>query len=384
MRILYYTWYENSQRDMSESLVRLGYEVVCCHIPFLDYEEDEKFTEAIEKIFLENNCNCFFSFDFFPLIAKSAEHLKRIYISWVYDTPHLTVFSPSVQSAYVRLFVFDKNQYEKLKERKATGLFHMPLAVNIYRLDKLLETEENKISYKNEVSFVGSLYEDNLYRKVKYIPEYVKGYLEGIICAQQKVYGYNFVEELLTGNVEQELQKYIIMELDKSYGVPMAHLYANMVNAEITARDREELLDAASDIGKVTLYSGSKISGDKKIEENGIIDYENEMPQVFQSSKINLNITLRSITSGIPLRALDIMGAGGFLVSNYQPELAEYFVDGEELVLFESAEDLCWKLEYYLKHEDERKKIAKCGYEKVKEKFSYDIQIEKIIQLAFK
>ena len=52
MRILYYTWYENSQRDMSESLVRLGYEVVCCHIPFSDYEEDEKFTEALEKVFL--------------------------------------------------------------------------------------------------------------------------------------------------------------------------------------------------------------------------------------------------------------------------------------------------------------------------------------------
>lgn len=62
MRILYYTWYENSQRDMSESLVRLGYEVVCCHIPFSDYEEDEKFTEALEKVFLINIVNGFFPF----------------------------------------------------------------------------------------------------------------------------------------------------------------------------------------------------------------------------------------------------------------------------------------------------------------------------------
>ena len=63
MRILYYTWYENSQRDMSESLVRLGYEVVCCHIPFSDYEEDEKFTEALEKVFFEHNCDWFFPVD---------------------------------------------------------------------------------------------------------------------------------------------------------------------------------------------------------------------------------------------------------------------------------------------------------------------------------
>ena len=29
MRILYYTWNENSQRDMAESLVKLGYNVSC-------------------------------------------------------------------------------------------------------------------------------------------------------------------------------------------------------------------------------------------------------------------------------------------------------------------------------------------------------------------
>ena len=381
MRILYYTWYENSQRDMSESLVRLGYEVVCCHIPFSDYEEDEKFTEALEKVFFEHNCDWFLSFDFFPLIARSAERLKRIYISWVYDTPHLTVFSPAVQSNYVKLFVFDKNQYERLKKKKRNGLFHMPLAVNVYRLDKFLDSHNDEKVYMNEISFVGSLYENNMYRKVQYLPESIKGYLEGVICAQQKVYGYNFVEEVITENVRNELQKYIKMGLDECYGVPDKYLYANMINAEITARDRVNLLKAAADVGKVTLYSASKFS-ENKIEEKGIIDYENGMPKVFRGSKINLNITLRSITSGIPLRALDIMGAGGFLLSNYQPELAEYFVDGEDMVLFDSAEDMCWKLDYYLKHEEERKRIARCGYEKIKKNFSYDVQLKKIMHLV--
>ena len=35
------------------------------------------------------------------------------------------------------------------------------------------------------------------------------------------------------------------------------------------------------------------------------------MPEVFRKSKINLNITLRSIISGISLRVYDILGAGG-------------------------------------------------------------------------
>lgn len=176
------------------------------------------------------------------------------------------------------------------------------------------------------------------------------------------------------------------MNLDDSYQVDVSELYANIFNSEITARDREELLEVAAYEWGVILYSASKYSGTKsnrKIIEAGIIDYENGMPRVFRESKINLNITLRSITSGIPLRALDIMGAGGFLMSNYQPELAEYFINGQDMVMFDSPEDMQWKIRYYLQRDEERQQIANNGLEKVKKEFSYDIQLAKIMQLAF-
>ena len=57
------------------------------------------------------------------------------------------------------------------------------------------------------------------------------------------------------------------------------------------------------------------------VKNRGIADSERVMPKIFKCSKINLNMTLRSIKSGIPQRAFDIMGCGGFLMSNYQPEL---------------------------------------------------------------
>lgn len=381
MKLLYYTWNENSQRDMAESLVRLGYNVICCNMAFSNYEEDKEFCVVLERLFEEQECDCFISFDFFPLIAKCAEHLQKVYISWVYDTPHLTLFSPSVQSQYVKLFIFDKNQYKEMINRKQTGLYHMPLAVNTERLVGQLGDLEGKIYYNNEISFVGSLYENNLYRQIQYLPDYLRGYMEGIILAQQKVYGYNFVQEIMDEKISLELEKYVKMNLDDSYQVPVSKLYANMLNAEVTARDRETLLEIAADEGQVTLYSGSQYAGTRIIQQ-GIVDYENGMPKVFRSSKINLNITLRSITSGIPLRALDIMGAGGFLMSNYQPELAECFIDGQDMVLFDSPEDMRWKINYYLQHDEKRQQIAQNGFEKVKKEFSYDIQLKKMLQLA--
>ena len=68
------------------------------------------------------------------------------------------------------------------------------------------------------------------------------------------------------------------MNLDDSYQVDVSELYANIFNSEITARDREELLEVAAYEWGVILYSASKYSGTKsnrKIIEAGIIVYEN-------------------------------------------------------------------------------------------------------------
>lgn len=387
MRIFYYTWDENSKRDMAESLVELGYDVVSCHIPFSDYEEDETFTFQLEKIFAEQKCDIFLSFDFFPLIAKSSERLQKPYISWVYDTPHLTLFSPAVKSPYVKLFVFDREQFLRLGARKSSGLFYQPLAVNAGRLVRLLGEPGEGAPYRNDIGFVGSLYEGNLYRRIRYLPEELRGYLDGIMQAQQRVYGYHFIEELL-GEKTAELDRWVKIDLDGRYRIPHAYLYANMLDAEITARERADLLAAAATAAKgknVTLYSASVLPKEARfdgIRQGGIVGYEEEMPKIFRGTKINLNITLRSITSGIPLRALDIMGAGGFLLSNYQTELAEYFADGVELALFDGVDDMKAKISYYLTHEKERERIARNGFEKVRKEFSYRKQLRQMLALA--
>lgn len=112
----------------------------------------------------------------------------------------------------------------------------------------------------------------------------------------------------------------------------------------------------------------------------GPLKYYEEMPFVFRNSKLNLNITLKDIRSGIPLRALDIMGSRGVLLSNYQPELAEMFEDGKDVILYESVEDAVEKMDFYLKREDLRERIAKSGYRKVCEHFSYRERLMQMLQ----
>ena len=114
----------------------------------------------------------------------------------------------------------------------------------------------------------------------------------------------------------------------------------------------------------------------------GAVDYQHQMPLVFHNSRINLNITSKTIESGISQRVLDILACGGFCLTNYQPEIAEFFEDGKELVMYTDMEDLAQKIDWYLKHEEERAAIARAGYNKVKEQFSMRERLAELIAIV--
>ena len=105
------------------------------------------------------------------------------------------------------------------------------------------------------------------------------------------------------------------------------------------------------------------------------------MPLVFAASRINLNLTLRSIHSGIPLRVLDCMACGGFVLTNWQPEIEDIFCEGEDIVTFKSLQECMDKTAYYLQHEEERQRIAAAGQNKVREVFSYAKGFERLFEV---
>ena len=70
------------------------------------------------------------------------------------------------------------------------------------------------------------------------------------------------------------------------------------------------------------------------------------------------------------------------MLSNYQPELAEYFSDGQDVIMYESIEDALSKADYYLKHEEPRARIAQNGYQKVISHFTYPDRITTMLKTA--
>ena len=102
---------------------------------------------------------------------------------------------------------------------------------------------------------------------------------------------------------------------------------------------------------------------------------------MFHAAKINLNMTMRPIETGLSLRIWDILGCGGFLLTNYQAEIPDYFEIGKDLEAYESMEELEQKIQYYLTHEEERLQIAINGYEKVARFHTYEQRIAEMIRM---
>ena len=401
MRILYYDWHSNSTADICQGFEALGFSYDIWHHELSNYEHDEIFQKDLCNRLKSNVYDCIFSFDYIPLLSYVAMQCGILYYSWIYDCPQLTLFSDSVYNDCNRIFCFDRQQCLYLADRGVKHVFHLPLAVNVNKFRNIhslaqqaslsslhLADEEFVDSFRHDVSFIGSLYNDNMYNRVGFLPQYLRGYLDGMIHSQLNVFGYDLIRELLSLDVVEALDKYIL--LDDSVDIKLPHdvVFHSMLYSRLAELERKEVLFRCSKHVAVALYTGSQT--DDSLRMNGNIkvmppvDYDTGLPLLYRHSKINLNITCRSITSGMPLRVLDVMGSGGFLLSNYQPELAEFFVPGEELVLYDSMADLEDKVCYYLAHDEERRRIALNGYRKVCEQFSYEKKLKEMFELGMR
>ena len=303
--------------------------------------------------------DCVFTFNYSPVISNCCRRFNIPYIAFIYDSPLVSLYSYTVINPCNYIFIFDKTLYLELKNAGINTVYYAPLAVNTDRITRQLNEADTNPAISN------------LCNKYK--------------CdVALKVYGYYFIEELLKPDIIDALQKSVPAEPNKDGVETTSYLYAYyFIARKLAELERKDLLGAVSKQFNTHLYTPNATPELPEIINCGPIDYYNHMPYVFNNSRINLNISLRSIRSGIPLRAMDIMGCNGFLLSNYQADFYDFFVPGEDMAVFESKEDLINKCDYYLEHDNERRQIAANGFGKVNEFHTYKVRLKEIFDVVF-
>lgn len=397
MNILFPHWKNFGVEDITETFEKMGHQVTLYEKEPKSYRIDPRFKSELKKYIREHQIDLLFSSNYFPVVSDACHEAKIPYISWCYDSPLVLTYSKTVFHPENFIFIFDSKMVEDLRNLGVEQVYYMPMAVNADRLSAMKATAEQRKIIEADVSFVGSLYTEKhtLYDRMTSLDEHTRGYIEGIMQAQKLLYGVSILEDALTPEVTEKMHEAMPIEIREGDMETFPYLYANyFLSRKITQTERTELLQMTSEIlpeikvngarpaMPLKLYTPEATPFLPKVKNMGTIHYLHEMPLVFKHSKINLNITLRSIQNGIPLRAMDIMGAGGFLLTNYQNDFNRHFADGTDYVSFCSPEDMLQKIAYYLEHDKEREEIAKNGCEKVRREHTYQKRLEEMLEIA--
>lgn len=386
MNILYFDWNSFCKKDVFDALTSLGHSYELYPLPEkarmlgLGMATIDELYQVIQK----GNYDFAFSMNYFPMISEACQKAGIPYLSWIYDNPYMKGYSINIINSCNYIFTFDSAMYEELVAQGVQTVYYAPMAANP---DRILQLVANGNAYQHDISFVGALYNEdhNFYDEfvenaTKANKEYYIGYVDALIQSQLSLYGTDILTNIPKEIVDANFASVNEWTETNSYFTTPERIFAdNVLCRKITALERQTLLAQLSETHRVDLYTRNKNATVGSCHNHGYVDYTTEMPKVFAGSRINLNISLKSIRHGIPLRAMEIMGAGGFLLSNFQSDFLLHFEPGIDFVYYEDCKDAIEKAHYYLSHEEERLAIAENGLQKIRAAHTYEIRLAEMI-----
>ena len=86
--------------------------------------------------------------------------------------------------------------------------------------------------------------------------------------------------------------------------------------------------------------------------------------------------------NGVNRRTFDIAACKGFQLADLKQDMHKILKVEEEIICFESMDQLKKLIRYYLNHPDERIQIAEAAYQKVIKEHTYDVRAKQILEIV--
>lgn len=386
MHILYIQTDSILTRDIEHAFQLAGCSLVYQPAPPKDDSDSANYLSQLLAKIKDSNPIFIFSLDFYPFISLACGAMRLPYVAWLvkgYDTDY---YSAAIRNEWNYIFAMDSLLCQELQNAGVQNCFFLPLAAPFYT-EKTLSTARNNEQYRADVSMIGTILERNDLSMHPLSPENslkdsTKGYLEGCIACQHQFHGMSSMSSNLPGYVWDDLVTAFPPTLDNTLLSAQQFYDYNYFNPLITYADRDVHLNAYKNekrYQEIHLYSAESSYSSEKIMNRGWADYYQDIPQIARQSKINLVITHRNYRAGIPPIAWAIMGAKGFLLSNYQ---ADYqLLSPISPVLYQTPKEMLSKSAYYYHHEDERIAITEELYQEISKNHTYFARIQEMFSI---
>ena len=82
----------------------------------------------------------------------------------------------------------------------------------------------------------------------------------------------------------------------------------------------------------------------------------------------------------IKARIFEVLGYGGFLMTERAENIEKFYVPGKEIVSFETIDELAQSVKYFLAHPEERDRIARAGHARTALEHTYDHRFAELLE----
>lgn len=385
MRILFCKWGFSNEGVIVNTLLDMGHFVRAFHMDELSKDSPEDEMNHIVRQSYEYHAECLFTVDYFPNMAMAAKKAGILYYSWLFHLPQWNLYSYQAQLATNRIFIFDKVLLKDLRQHNINTAQYISLPADKQILENALRGAATKrYKFQCDVSYVGSVFMNpsNNAARISSSAKEDERFPKLIELIKEKRFSYG--SGALYRGVSEDMIDFLSDETESDkqnfYFAKREDIILQSVLArKITVEERKMICRMLARKFDFKLYTESNTDRYPEINNCGPVDPLKEAPLVFNQSKVNVYVTPRCIRSGIPQQVLDIIACQGFVITNYQEDLAAEFEEDKEIVMYRSLEELVEKTAYYLEHEAERREIVRAGYEKVIREYNYAIKLRKIL-----
>ena len=118
---------------------------------------DPEVEAAFEKAIKDSDPTFVFSFNFLPIISKVCAKAGVKYVSWVYDSPEVYLYSFQAINPCNLILTFDYAQFEEFHREGINTVRYLPLAAGTRRLAAMKPGQDEIKRFTSDISFVGSL-----------------------------------------------------------------------------------------------------------------------------------------------------------------------------------------------------------------------------------
>lgn len=348
--------------------------------------EDSIVQELIRHI-RNHKIEILLSIHFIMCAELAAFQMGIRYIAMLWDAPYTGIYNPLGRMGNVWVSTFDKLDRVKLIEGGVKHVLYQPLAVNPGEMMEWNREIKDTLqgNYFHDISMIGGLYEKNLYDEhLEQIPDVLQSYFNSIF--EEAAFKWDGINRVY-GKTGSEILQYI-QRVNPEFHIPNVQDIDDMrifesyyLIRKIANIERISILNLLAESYDVTFYTNSNMAREKLVNV-GLgppVLYGKATSMIYAGSKINLNISLKGIEGGTPQRIMDVMGAGGFVLTSYCAETAELFEEDREIVMFRTPEELLEKVDYYLAHDREREQIARAGHDKVIRCYTYERKMKQLL-----